>query len=139
GALKVVARKGGVHGAQSARRIGVVPFDSANKFMATLNESPDGARAILVKGAPDRLLDRALTQRGADGSEPVDRAFWEDAVDALSGEGLRVLAAARKATRASEIGIDDLRDLEFLGLWGILDPPRPEAIEAIGDCHLAGI
>jgi magnesium-transporting ATPase (P-type) len=107
--------------------------------MATLNESPDGARAILVKGAPDRLLDRALTQRGADGSEPLDRAFWEAAIDALSAEGLRVLAAARKGTRAATVNLDDLQDLEFLGLWGILDPPRPEAIEAIADCHRAGI
>lgn len=138
GALKVVALKGGATG-EAARRIGVVPFDSAHKFMATLNESPDGARAILVKGAPDRLLDRSLTQRGADGSAPLDRAFWERAVDELSAQGLRVLAGARKPTRAAEVAMDDLQDLEFLGLWGILDPPRPEAIEAIADCHAAGI
>lgn len=144
GALKVVAMKGGVvkTGARqgpSAKRIGVVPFDSANKFMATLNESADGSRAILVKGAPDRLLDRSLTQRGAAGAEPLDRVFWERAIDELSGEGLRVLAAARTPTRAGDVTVDDLRDLEFLGLWGILDPPRPEAIEAISDCHHAGI
>ncbi len=138
GALKVVAMKGGVQQG-AAKRIGVVPFDSANKFMATLNESADGSRAILVKGAPDRLLDRSLTQRGAGGAEPLDRVFWEQAIDELSGEGLRVLAAARTPTRADDVTVDDLRDLEFLGLWGILDPPRPEAIEAIGDCHRAGI
>lgn len=139
GALKVVAMKGGTRSSQPSRRIGVVPFDSANKFMATLHESADGARAILVKGAPDRLLDRALTQRGSDGSEPVDRLFWERVIDELSGEGLRVLAAARKPTRADGIEVDDLQDLEFLGVWAILDPPRPEAIEAIADCHRAGI
>ncbi len=138
GALKVVAMKGGVDTA-GTRRIGVVPFDSAHKFMATLNESADGSRAILVKGAPDRLLDRALTQRGADGSEPLDRGFWERAVDELSGQGLRVLAAARKPTRATTVEVDDLQDLELLGLWGIVDPPRPEAIAAIADCHAAGI
>lgn len=138
GALKVVAIKGGAT-AEGTRRIGVVPFDSEHKFMATLNESPDGARAILVKGAPDRLLDRSLTQRGADGSVPLDRAFWEHAVDELSAQGLRVLAGARKPTRAAHVAMDDLEDLEFLGLWGILDPPRPEAIEAISDCHAAGI
>jgi magnesium-transporting ATPase (P-type) len=139
GALKVAAMKGGVHQGPSVRRIGVVPFDSANKFMATLNESPDGSRAILVKGAPDRLLDRSLTQRGAGGGETLDRVFWERAIERLSGEGLRVLAAARTPTRADDVDVDDLRDLEFLGLWGILDPPRPEAIEAIADCHRAGI
>lgn len=138
GALKVAALKGGGT-ADGARRIGVVPFDSAHKFMATLNESPDGARAILVKGAPDRLLGRSLTQRGAAGSVPLDRAFWERAVDDLSAQGLRVLAGARKPTRAADVSMDDLEDLEFLGLWGILDPPRPEAIEAISDCHAAGI
>ena len=139
GALKVVAMKGGARPESRPRRIGVVPFDSANKFMATLNESVDGARAILVKGAPDRLLDRSLTQRGAGGSEPLDRVFWESAIDELSGEGLRVLAAARTPTRSGELDVDDLVDLEFLGLWGILDPPRPEAITAIADCHRAGI
>ncbi|WP_336632310.1 MULTISPECIES: HAD-IC family P-type ATPase [unclassified Microbacterium] len=138
GALKVVARKGGVTDGDT-RRIGVVPFDSAYKFMATLNEASDGSRAILVKGAPDRLLERALTQRGARGSEPLDIPMWEAAIDALSAEGLRVLAAARKPTRAAEVETDDLVDLEFLGVWGILDPPRPEAIEAIADCHAAGI
>ena len=138
GALKVVAMKGGASSAGTTRR-DVVPFDSAHKFMATLNESDDGARAILVKGAPDRLLARALTQRGADGSEPLDRVRWESEVDALSAQGLRVLAAARKATRAAHVEAGDLVDLEFLGLWGIVDPPRPEAIDAIADCHAAGI
>ncbi|GAA3914843.1 cation-translocating P-type ATPase [Microbacterium invictum] len=138
GALKVVAIKGGASEAGMVRR-GVVPFDSANKFMATLNESGEGARAILVKGAPDRLLERSLTQRSAAGAEPLDHAFWTAAIDELSGQGLRVLAAARKPTRADDVAIGDLIDLEFLGLWGILDPPRPEAIEAIADCHRAGI
>ncbi|TGY35644.1 HAD family hydrolase [Microbacterium laevaniformans] len=138
GALKVVAMKGGVDSAD-ARRIAVVPFDSANKFMATLHESADGSRAVLVKGAPDRLLERALTQRGAEGAEPVDRVFWERAVEELSAQGLRVLAAARKATRAETLDAEDLVDLEMLGLWGIVDPPRPEAIVAIADCHAAGI
>ncbi|WP_431801495.1 cation-translocating P-type ATPase [Microbacterium sp. bgisy203] len=138
GALKVVAMKGGASDADT-KRLGVVPFDSANKFMATLNEAPDGSRAILVKGAPDRLLERSLTQRGEGGSEPLDIPFWEAAIDDLSAQGLRVLAAARKPTKADDVQMDDLEDLEFLGLWGILDPPRPEAIEAIADCHAAGI
>ena len=147
GALKVVAMKGGV-GSAGGRRVAVIPFDSANKLMATLNEGArsggepgEVSRAILVKGAPDRLLERSLTQRGADGSVPLDLVFWEAAVAELSGQGLRVLAAARKPVRptTAEFALDDLIDLEFLGLWGIVDPPRPEAIEAIADCHAAGI
>ena len=140
GALKVVAVKGRLDPGGS-RRVSVVPFDSANKFMATLNEGADGSRAILVKGAPDRLLDRSLTQRGAAGAEPLDIVRWEAAIDELSSTGLRILAAARKPVRSGTdaLVIDDLQDLEFLGLWGIVDPPRPEAITAIADCHTAGI
>jgi magnesium-transporting ATPase (P-type) len=140
GALKVVAMKGRLD-AGGSTRVGVIPFDSANKFMATLNEGADGSRAILVKGAPDRLLERSLTQRGAAGAEPLDLARWDAVIAELSGQGLRVLAAARKPVRMSgdELSIDDLEDLEFLGLWGIVDPPRPEAIDAIADCHTAGI
>lgn len=140
GALKVVAMKGRLDPGGS-RRIGVIPFDSTEKFMATLDEGADGSKAILVKGAPDRLLERSLTQRGASGAEPIDLARWAAAVDELSAEGLRVLAAARKPVRRAveTIGVDDLVDLEFLGLWGIVDPPRPEAVDAIADCHTAGI
>lgn len=140
GALKVAAMKGGVRSSGSTR-IAVVPFDSANKFMATLDEGPDQSRAILVKGAPDRLLERCRTQRGAAGPEPLDIPRWEGVIDDLGGEGLRVLAAARRpvSSDTSEITTDDLEGLEFLGLWGILDPPRPEAIDAIADCHTAGI
>ncbi|BDV31116.1 cation-translocating P-type ATPase [Microbacterium terricola] len=140
GALKVVAMKGAVN-AGGSTRVGVLPFDSANKFMATLNEGSDSSRAILVKGAPDRLLDRSGSQRGLRGAEPLDRARWDGVVDELSAQGLRVLAAARRPVPAGTdgLGIDDLHDLEFLGVWGIVDPPRPEAIEAIADCHHAGI
>jgi len=140
GALKVVAMKGGAQ-ASGTTRVGVVPFDSAHKMMATLNEAPDGSRAILVKGAPDRLLVRSSGQRGGDGREPLDAAHWDSVIADLGGQGLRVLAAARltAASDRSDIALDDLDDLEFLGVWGILDPPRPEAIDAIADCHHAGI
>ena len=140
GALKVAAVKGGVR-SDGARRVGIVPFDSANKLMATLNEAADGSRAILVKGAPDRLLERSTAQRGAAGREALDIVRWEAVISDLSGEGLRVLAAARLPVASSrdEIELEDLTGLEFLGVWGILDPPRPEAIEAIADCRTAGI
>ena len=140
GALKVVAMKGGVS-TDGASRVAVVPFDSAHKLMATLNEAADGSRAILVKGAPDRLLERSRAQRGAAGREALDLARWEGVIAELGGEGLRVLAAARLPVTPDrdDVVLDDLHDLEFLGVWGILDPPRPEAIEAIADCHHAGI
>ena len=65
--------------------------------MATANTTPEGHRVILVKGAPDRLLDRAAQQLSASGeTEPLDRAWWEEQIDALSADGLRVLAAASR-------------------------------------------
>jgi magnesium-transporting ATPase (P-type) len=142
GALVALARKAGFD-TQGYERMAVIPFESENKFMATLDRVPDGGARILLKGAPDRLLDRCQNQRAADGTlEALDRDFWEQRIDLLSDEGLRVLAAAVRAVDAghSDLTLDDLeRDLVFLGLVGIIDPPRPEAIDAIKACHAAGI
>jgi len=142
GALLTLAAKAGF-AADGYSRIAVVPFESENKFMATLSRLVDGAPRILVKGAPDRLLNGAAHQRGADGgSEPLDRGFWEAAIDELSAQGMRVLAAAVKDASADQNELkagEVLQDLVFLGLVGIIDPPRPEAIEAIRICHEAGI
>ncbi|MDO9596283.1 MAG: cation-transporting P-type ATPase [Azoarcus sp.] len=142
GALRTLAHKAGFD-ADSHERHASIPFESTNKFMATLNSRPDGQRRILLKGAPDRLLDRCHKELGADGKpEPLDRAFWEDHIDKLSAEGLRVLAAASRDVPDSkhQLEIEDLdQDMIFLGLIGIIDPPRPEAIKAIKSCHEAGI
>ena len=142
GALRTLAHKAGFD-AGAHERHASIPFESANKFMATLNTTPGGQRRILLKGAPDRLLDRCHQELGAGGElEPLDRAFWEQQIDALSAEGLRVLAAAARDVPASKdaLALEDLEeDMVFLGLIGIIDPPRPEAIEAIRSCHEAGI
>lgn len=142
GALRTLSRKAGFD-AEAHERHASIPFESANKFMATLNTTPGGQRRILLKGAPDRLLDRCHQELGAGGElEPLDRAFWEQQIDALSAEGLRVLAAAAREVSASKdaLALEDLEeDMVFLGLIGIIDPPRPEAIEAIRSCHEAGI
>jgi len=143
GAVVVLAEKLGGRGtlAPEHERLAVVPFDSATKFAATLDALADGTRVVHVLGAPDRLLDRCTTQRGPHGPEPLDAAAWDAHIDALGGQGLRVLAAARRP--AGEDGTltgDDVgTELEFLGLFGIVDPPRPEAVAAIADCHRAGI
>ncbi len=142
GALRTLAHKAGFK-ADTHERHASIPFESANKFMATLNSRPDGQRRILLKGAPDRLLDRCHKELGADGKpEPLDRDFWEKHIEKLSGEGLRVLAAASRDVPDSHGGlaIEDLdEDMIFLGIIGIIDPPRPEAIQAIKSCHTAGI
>jgi magnesium-transporting ATPase (P-type) len=141
GSLVTLARKAGFD-AGGYRRVAVVPFESEHKYMATLNDTPEGRRIILVKGAPDRVLDRCATEQGTDGrARPVDREFWEAEIDRLGGEGLRVLAAAAKPADAEtgSLDHDDLTDLILVGLVGIVDPPKPEAIEAIATCHRAGI
>ena len=141
GALVTLALKLDVR-TDDARRVAAVPFESANKLSATLDALPDGTRLVHAVGAPDRLLDRATTQRGTDGHPgPLDRARWERAVDELGAQGLRVLATARGTAAAdtSTIDLDEVHGLELLGLVGIVDPPRPEAVTAIATCHRAGI
>lgn len=142
GALRTLARKAAFDDTPY-ERIALIPFESANKFMATLNRVPDGALRILLKGAPDRVLDRSTHERGADGSiQPLDRAYWEEQMEELSAQGLRVLAAAIRDVETEKEAIEE-QDIEshlvFVGLAGIIDPPRPEAIEAIKACHTAGI
>ncbi|MDW5610542.1 HAD-IC family P-type ATPase [Mycolicibacterium sp. D5.8-2] len=139
GALRALAHKAAVD--TPMRRLAEIPFESAHKFMVTLDEAADGVRWLHVKGAPDRLLDRSTTQLRGGVAEPLDRDFWHNRVDELSHQGLRVLAAAKRpAGTAHGVDIDDVDSkLEFLGVVGIVDPPRPEAVVAIANCHSAGI
>jgi magnesium-transporting ATPase (P-type) len=142
GALVALALKAAPPGPR-AQRVAVVPFESANKLMATLDHDPDGSAHLRAVGAPDRLLDRCTTQLGPDGGTvPLDRAWWDDVVDDLGDQGLRVLAAAERPAEPDRttLALDDVATgLTFLGLVGIVDPARPEAVEAIARCHAAGI
>lgn len=102
----------------------------------------DHGHVLLVKGAPDRLLERARREMGADGRPaPLDVAWWESQVELLSAEGLRVLAAARRDDVGPRhvLSLEDIHGLVFVGIVGIVDPPRPEAIESIATCGRAGI
>ncbi|MCL2515099.1 MAG: HAD-IC family P-type ATPase [Microbacteriaceae bacterium] len=142
GALAVLGLKAGVEPA-TWRRVAVVPFDSETKYMAVLATDAAGDGHVLVKGAPDRVLTRCSVQMAADGtSAPLDAAFWEAQISELGGRGLRVLAAAHRRADAAQTALthDDVAaDLEFLGVIGIVDPPRPEAIDAIAISHRAGV
>jgi len=136
GALRALARRAGFKGADH-ERLAVIPFESENKFMATLNRVPGAGVRIFVKGAPDRLLERCDAQQDAKGEAgPLNRDFWEEHIKALSDEGMRVLAAAQREADDGKMDLT-LEDLEgglvFVGIVGITDPPRPEAIAAIND------
>lgn len=142
GALRTLGMKAGVE-TSGWERLDVLPFESENKFMATLDRDADGTVHVHLKGAPDRVLDRCTSQVAPDGgTQPLDRAFWEEQIDALSDQGLRVLAAARTdaGDGTTTLGLDDVEGgLELCGVVGIVDPPRPEAIAAIAECRDAGI
>ena len=142
GALRTLGRKADVDHT-AFHRLAVVPFESEHKYMATLNRTPDGDAEVLLKGAPDRVLERSADQRGPDGaSEPVDHEFWQQQIEEMSAQGLRVLAAAsrRAAEDQTTLSHPDVADgMTFLGLVGMVDPPRPDAIAAIAACHQAGI
>ena len=128
GALLAFARRAG--GDHVARRIDAIPFDSRHRFMAVLTESAEG-RFTLLKGAPERVLDMCCD---------IDRNHWHARAEAMAGKGLRVLALAERAEQTTRLSADGLKQsLTFLGLVGLIDPPRPEAIAAVAECRAAGI
>jgi magnesium-transporting ATPase (P-type) len=141
GSLATLGMKAGFD-RSAYQRVAVVPFESDHKYMATLNATPSGQRVVLLKGAPDRVLDKCGSELDAAGRpQPLDREFWQEGIDRLGSEGLRVLAAAARPADASlaELDHDHLDGMVLVGLVGIVDPPRPEAIDAIATCHRAGI
>lgn len=116
--------------------ISKIPFDSSYKYMAGLVVEHD-RKVIYVKGAPDRLFEMAGLKEGSE-----DREFWEEKLLERSRRGERVIGAAIKYVDQSMTEIDhhDLNEgLTMIGLAGIMDPPREEAIEAIRICRRAGI
>jgi calcium-translocating P-type ATPase len=125
-------------------RIDAIPFESEHKFMATLHTAAGGGKVLFVKGAPEVILEHCDRQQTRDGKNaPINRDHFLKASDKLAGQGERVLALAwleKPAVPAGNLGPGDLpRNLVLLGLVGLLDPPRKEAIEAVQECHDGGI
>ena len=125
-------------------RIDAIPFESEHRFMATLHVGAGGKRFLLVKGAPEVILDHCDRQLTSDGQPlPLDRGHFDKASDKLASQGERVLALAwleDPGVKAGSLVPADLpRALVLLGLIGLLDPPRKEAIEAVKECHSGGI
>ncbi|MDO9637008.1 MAG: HAD-IC family P-type ATPase [Pseudotabrizicola sp.] len=128
GALLAFAGK--VGGDHRQRRLDSIPFDSRHRFMAVLIDGPQG-RVTHVKGAPERVL-------GMCGN--IDLQHWHHRAEALARRGLRVLALAERPETGDRIDPAELEGgLTFLGLVGLIDPPRPEAIAAVAECRAAGI
>ncbi|MCW8906510.1 MAG: cation-transporting P-type ATPase [Sedimenticola sp.] len=146
GALVVLAVKASLEPEEQRRqhpRADLIPFDSEHKFMATLHHSHDGSAIIYLKGAPEQVLARCAKVQGAAGDEqPLDVERWQLQVEELANQGQRVLAVACKPARANqqELDFNDVKEgLVLLGLFGLIDPPRTEAIEAVAECRSAGI
>ena len=141
GAIIVAAAKVSLHKADlddRFPRVDEIPFTSESKRMTTLHTLGDG-RVAYAKGAPEVVLEscsRQLTSQGEVTLEEVDRKAILDAVREMAGEALRVLAVAKKGNATIE---DAERDMTFLGLVGMIDPPRPEAQSAVAQCNRAGI
>ena len=122
------------------KRIDAIPFESSNKFMATLNDLEE-QRYIFFKGAPERLINYCKKQLMIDGEEDLDVDCWNNSMEIIANKGERVIALAyRKADGQETLDLDNLGDdFVFLGFIGIADPPREEALTAIADCKKAGI
>ena len=145
GALLVAARKVGLDVSQTHERhprLDTIPFKSQYRYMATLHADGD-KRLLYMKGSVENLLSRCDTILGADGEHlPLDVSAVHAKVDAIAGNGLRVLAFARRELPegTAHIGRDDVAaGLVFLGIQGMIDPPREEAVRAVNICRDAGI
>ena len=145
GALITMALKAGLNqsnGTAEYPRTDAIPFESQHRFMATLHHDHEGHGFISIKGAPERILSMCNMQRGKDGIESLDVAHWETRMEAMASRGQRVLALACKSTTQDHqsLNFDDVEQgLTLLGMVGIVDPPRTEAIEAVSSCQSAGI
>ena len=139
GALITLAHKAGYSKIEE-KRIDSIPFESANKFMATLNEI-DGEKYIFFKGAPERIIEYCGEEMTLTGARKIDPDCWHESMETIAEKGQRVLALAyKRADDLMEISAESLgNDFIFLGFVGIIDPPREEALQAIKDCKKAGI
>lgn len=137
GALIVAAMKAGLRMEEERRShplLSIVPFESERGYMATLHGTDSGKR-VFVKGAPERVVAMCS-------ADPAEKERLLEAASHFASDGLRVLACAWKEAPAETEGLShhDLESgLSFAGLQGMIDPPRPEAIEAVAGCRRAGI
>ncbi|MFA5362959.1 MAG: cation-transporting P-type ATPase [Candidatus Omnitrophota bacterium] len=125
------------------RRVDSIPFEPEHQYMATLHEGPEEGRFVYLKGSIEKILSRCVSQLGDDGAvQGIDRETVEKSAEDMASHGLRVLAFARMDMKngTDNIGRGSITEsFTFLGLQGMIDPPRKEAIEAVKNCYQAGI
>ncbi|OPY90861.1 MAG: putative cation-transporting ATPase F [Syntrophus sp. PtaU1.Bin208] len=146
GALLAAAAKGGLSGQEESKRrprLDTIPFESQHQYMATLHSDLGKPPVVYVKGSVESILARcsgALSSEGA--LEELDPGKIHEAVEEMAAKGLRVLAFSRMELPEGKqrISHEDVAEgMTFLGLQGMIDPPRVEAVEAVKNCHSAGI
>ncbi|MBM3532739.1 MAG: cation-transporting P-type ATPase [Alphaproteobacteria bacterium] len=136
-------RRNGLAAPSGWSRTDAIPFDSRHRYMATLHHDHEGHALAYVKGAPERILAMCSAQRSRSGKmEPLDEAYWHRIADGIAAGGQRVLAFAMRPLPPSQTVLETA-DIEgplvLIGLAGLIDPPRPEAVAAVAECRGAGI
>lgn len=145
GALLVAGAKIGLDAAGEKRqypRTDLIPFESEHRFMATLHHSHDGQASIFLKGAPERILEMCRQQLTSSGPAPIHSDYWLKVIEQQAQNGQRLLAIAYRPTQINQIELtfDDIGEqFIMLGLFGLIDPPRKEAVGAVHACNEAGI
>lgn len=141
GALNVLARKGAIS-VEEFKKIDDLPFSSELKLRATLLDENENDRFLYVTGAPENILDRSnriQTPSGIIELNPEDESTIQQQISLWSSKALRVIALAYKPYQADTIDQEQLDQLVFAGIVGMIDPPRPDAKEAVVKCMDAGI
>jgi Ca2+-transporting ATPase len=143
-ALRTAAGESGLdlHALDAAHpRVMELPFDSERKRMTTVHAS-GGSFIAFAKGAPESILDGCAAMATEGGTRGLDRTSVQAAIQEMADNGLRVLAVAWRPWAALPAAADPMsleRELVLLGLVGLIDPPRPEALQAVAVCKAAGI
>lgn len=145
GALMVLARKANLESSfvtEQFPRADVIPFESEHRFMATLHHTPAGQGFIYLKGAPERVLEMCSREWKAGKEVPLNLDYWDDRIETLAKRGQRMLAMAFKVAGKDkrELLFSDVEgDMTFMGVYGLIDPPREDAIAAVKLCKSAGV
>jgi Ca2+-transporting ATPase len=142
GALSVLARKGGMRREHFQQyKLDDLPFDSTIKLRATLIKE-NNHHELYVIGAPEKLLKRSisiLTSHGESRLKKKEKEQIQQKISEWSNHSMRVIALAYKRQKTDKIDKEDIDDLIFVGITGMIDPPRSDSKEAVEKCKLAGI